>query len=70
MNGDGNHIDETTLLCARCGVPLERVTTKFSYLGHEFTHPIPKCPLCGQAYIPEALATGKISEVETMLEDK
>jgi len=46
------------------------IETKFSYLGHEFTHPVPKCPICGFVYIPEELATGKISEVETMLEDK
>jgi uncharacterized protein with PIN domain len=65
-----SHIDENELVCARCNVPLEKIETKFSYLGHVFTHPIPKCPSCGQVYIPEELAAGKISEVETMLEDK
>lgn len=58
------------LVCARCDAALEMIETKFSYLGHEFTHPVPKCPICGFVYIPEELATGKISEVETMLEDK
>lgn len=63
-------IDETRLICAKCDVPLELLETKFSYLGHEFKHKIRKCPVCGQIFIPESLAEGKISEVETLLEDK
>jgi len=61
---------EKELICARCNVGLEKAETKFSYLGHEFSHHVPKCPACGQVYIAEGLATGKISEVESMLEDK
>jgi hypothetical protein len=49
---------------------MERMPTKLAYLNHEFTHELLRCPACGQVYIPEDLATGKISEVETMLEDK
>ena len=60
----------TGLVCGRCLVPLEPVETKFSYLGHEFSHHIPRCPKCGQAHIPEELAAGRIAEVEAMLEDK
>lgn len=63
-------IHEENLICSRCAAPLERVETKFSYLGHTFSHPVPRCPVCGAVYISEALATGKIAEVETMLEDK
>jgi hypothetical protein len=58
------------LLCAKSGEPLVLLETKFSYLGHDFTHAAPQCPSCGLAYISEELATGKIAEVEAMLEDK
>ena len=61
---------DNEMICARCNVPLEPIEARFSYLGHEFTHNVPKCPECGFVFIPEGLATGKISEVETMLEDK
>jgi ribosomal protein S27AE len=62
--------EAANLTCARCGVPLEPAETKFVYLGHAFTHKVPRCPRCGYAYIAEDLAAGKIAEVETMLEDK
>ncbi|MCL2493758.1 MAG: (Fe-S)-binding protein, partial [Clostridiales bacterium] len=58
------------LTCGKCNVPFELIETKFSYLGHVFSHPVPRCPVCGQVHIPESLATGKIAEVETTLEDK
>ena len=58
------------IFCAECGVRLELIETKFSYLGHDFLHPVPKCPKCGQVCIPEEMAVGKIAEVEAMLEDK
>ncbi|MDR1571910.1 MAG: hypothetical protein LBS32_05240 [Clostridiales Family XIII bacterium] len=61
---------ETAFICAKCGIPLEKTDTKFEYLKHEFSHPIRRCPSCGQAFIPEELATGKMLDVETMLEDK
>jgi len=44
--------------------------TYFSYLGHSYYADILKCPGCGEVYIPEELAKGRMSEVETMLEDK
>ena len=62
--------EDTNMVCAECGVPLELIETKFSYLGHDFSHPVPKCPKCGQVCIPEEMATGKIADVEAMLEDK
>ncbi|MDR3305916.1 MAG: hypothetical protein LBS85_07850 [Clostridiales Family XIII bacterium] len=64
------HIDEGGLYCARCAVPLARIETKFSYLGHDFKHPVLKCPVCGQLYLPEDFVDSKIFEVETLLEDK
>jgi uncharacterized protein with PIN domain len=62
--------DENGLICARCNAPLEKSETKFDYLGHKFTHNVPKCPVCGMVYVSEELACGRIAEVETMLEDK
>jgi len=62
--------NENRLICARCNAQLEKIETKFDYLGHKFTQHAPKCPVCGMVYVPEELAAGRIAEVETMLEDK
>jgi hypothetical protein len=61
---------EIRLVCNMCGLKLEPMKTQFSYLGHSFHTDIPRCPGCGQAFIPEKLAKGRMSEVETSLEDK
>jgi ribosomal protein S27AE len=65
-----NPENEDELVCGKCGVPLVQGEAKFTYLGHTFTHSVPKCPRCGMAYISEELTRGRIAEVETMLEDK
>jgi len=39
-------------------------------MGSNFPVELPKCPRCGLVYIPEALATGKMQQVEAALEDK
>lgn len=56
--------------CVLCNVPLEMKRITFIYLGHEMYHQVPCCPVCGQVYISEELAQGKMYEVETQLEDK
>ena len=56
--------------CCKCDVPMEEKTTTFSYLGHEMTYPVLRCPKCGQAFVPEKLVNGKIAEVEVLLEEK
>ncbi len=58
------------LLCARCNVPLQLAKVNVAYLGNAFPVELPKCPKCGQVYIEEALALGKMVEVEQQLEDK
>ncbi len=58
------------LLCARCGVPLEERPISLTYLGHRFPKKLPVCPLCGQPYVSEELATGPMAEIEKELEDK
>ena len=62
--------NETVKPCGDCTLPFGSAETRFSYLGHEFSHQVPGCGKCGQVFISEDLAAGKISEVETMLEDK
>lgn len=61
---------ESTMICHGCQVPLEPRKTDFTYLGHSFYTDVLRCPKCGQVFIPEELAKGRIAEVETQLEDK
>jgi hypothetical protein len=49
---------------------MEMGKVDISYLGSAFPVDLPKCPGCGQVYIEEALALGKMAEVEKLLEDK
>ena len=39
-------------------------------MGSEFVIELPRCACCGLAIVPEDLATGKMLEVEQILEDK
>jgi len=59
-----------TWICRKCGKPLETQKVVFEYLGHSFSHEVPRCPQCGKVLISGLLADGKITEVETTLEDK
>ena len=62
--------EKLTLMCDRCNVPLAMAEVHFSYLDHNLRHKVLRCPECGQVYIPEELAKGRMKEVETLLEDK
>lgn len=57
-------------ICARCNQPLVLAKVTASYLGSEFPIEMWKCPGCGKVLIPEALAIGKMLQVEQALEDK
>lgn len=57
-------------VCGKCGCPLEFREVKVSYLGHGFPEPLPVCPKCGQVFIPEQLAIGKMQQIEQQMEDK
>jgi ribosomal protein S27AE len=70
MDGVPARDGERRLTCGKCGLELVLIKSQFSYLGHSFHADIPRCPGCGQAFISEELAKGRISEVETLLEDK
>lgn len=58
------------LTCGKCGVELTPAKASFSYLKHSFHSEVLRCPLCGQVYIPETLAGGRMLEVENAIEDK
>ncbi|MCB8983422.1 MAG: hypothetical protein H6659_06345 [Ardenticatenaceae bacterium] len=62
--------DAANWVCARCQVPLVTKKVDVSYLGSSFPVDMPVCPQCGQVFVPEALALGKMAEVEKTLEDK
>jgi len=58
------------LICHKCQQELRPQKTDFTYLGHTFYADMLKCPGCGQVFIPEELAKGRIAEVEMQMEDK
>ena len=58
------------LICCKCGVPLENVKSKLSYMGFSANYEFPRCPVCGQIFISEELVKGKMKELEMTLEDK
>jgi uncharacterized Zn finger protein len=58
------------LMCDRCKVEMNLVEAQFSYLGRSFHHKVMRCSECGQVYIPEDLAKGRMSQVEALLEEK
>ena len=49
---------------------MEPAETYFEYLDHGFHTRLLRCPRCGEVFIPEELARGKMAEVEQNLEDK
>ncbi|MGC8494892.1 MAG: DVU_1557 family redox protein [Syntrophobacteraceae bacterium] len=61
---------ESEWLCSRCGLPLEIGKVDVGYLGSVFPVDLLRCSRCGQVFVPEELAEGKMAEVEKMLEDK
>jgi ribosomal protein S27AE len=62
--------EERTWKCGKCGESLVLKKTSFTYLGHNFSHEVLRCPDCGKVFIPKELAEGKMAQVEEQLEDK
>lgn len=62
--------EDMNWICEPCGVRLEPGKAELTYLGNAFQVELPICPACGRIFIYEALATGRILEVEQLLEDK
>ena len=61
---------ERKLKCMKCNEFLVPTKSLLKYLGHQMTYEFPRCPVCGQVFVSEEIAKGKMSEVEMMLEDK
>jgi hypothetical protein len=61
---------DRVLICQACQLELQPQKTDFTYLDHTFYADMLKCPGCGQVFIPESLAKGRIAEVEMQMEDK
>ena len=59
-----------TLICDKCKVEFELVDVAFKYLSRDFRYKVPRCPECGQVSLPEELVTGKMADVESMIEEK
>ncbi|HIJ75496.1 MAG TPA: hypothetical protein HPP81_02150 [Deltaproteobacteria bacterium] len=57
-------------ICVRCKRPLEPGTVSIAYQKSSFPVELFRCPDCGQVYISEELAIGKMAEIEMLLEDK
>ena len=62
--------NQSRISCQRCQLPLARAKTRLTYQGVKFEGELLRCPKCGQAFVPEDLALGKLHEVEITLEDK
>ena len=62
--------EEKAWLCLKCNLALEMGKIGVSYLGNTFPVDLPICPGCGQVYVREDLALGRMAEVEKLLEDK
>jgi NADPH-dependent glutamate synthase beta subunit-like oxidoreductase len=56
--------------CVACDQPLVPGQIGVSYMNNSFTTEMPRCPRCGLVLVLEALALGKMAEVEQLLEDK
>ena len=57
-------------ICSKCHVKLENMKTEFHYMGVEFKHDLPRCPVCKQVHVPKDLAIGKMLKVEMELEEQ
>jgi len=70
MNVVAKHSEPTVWQCAKCNRPLEPDAVSVSYLANAYPVEILRCKQCGQVFIPEDLALGKMAQVEQTLEDK
>ena len=70
MTSDYVQPEDLTWKCRQCGEYLVVGKVTLVYLGNQFTAELPRCPRCGLVMISEAVALGKMAEVEQILEDK
>ena len=70
MKAEDVNPEDLQWVCRKCQRPLEAATVSVEYMGNQFTTALPTCPGCGFVLVSEALALGKMAEVEQILEDK
>ena len=70
MKSENVKPEDLQWMCDKCNRTLVAGKVTVEYLGNQFVTDLPRCPECGRVYISEELATGKIAEVEQLLEDK
>ena len=70
MTPQEGSVKEKVWLCLKCNLSLELGKVDISYMGSTFPVDLMKCSGCGQVYVPEDLALGKMMQVEKLLEDK
>ena len=70
MKAENVRPEDLEWVCRKCDRPLEVGPVAVEYMGSQFVTELPTCPGCGFVLISEALALGKITEVEQILEDK
>lgn len=58
------------MICCKCNREMLLAKVTFQYMGFYFSAEMPRCPDCGQVYIPEETVRGKMQEVEMELEEK
>ena len=59
------------LICSKCGLALELRDITIDYLDYHFENEKAlRCPKCGLIYIPEEVVNGKVTKLETLLEEK
>lgn len=68
MNVENGH--DVPWICDKCKEKLVLQKVKVSYLSGNFDVELFKCPKCGNVFIEEEMALGKMLEVEKGLEDK
>ena len=62
--------EKQKLICDKCKVEMQELDAQFSYLGKSFRHKVTTCPESGQVSHSQELETGRMSHVESMMEDK
>lgn len=70
MKPDNVRPEDLRWRCDRCQCDLVVGQVSVAYMNNRFTTDLPYCPTCKTVLITGAVATGKMAEVEQILEDK
>lgn len=70
MKNENVDPDDLKWRCHDCGGELVVGEVAVTYMNNRFTADLPHCSHCKTVLITEALAMGKMAEVERILEDK